>query len=381
MTDRWKIGNYAFTYNPHSNSLDYASQNNPINTLNGLTTNVNLFYDKKSTFEIDLYEHRTYIDSPTPLSANTASALSYISISEDQTNEYMILLSKKNLSGTYLGAVDKFHKDGSYVGTYNIVSGNSITPPNAQYLKSVTYTNTGMAILYNDGTESTILLTDENAVVNRNYIYTDQGTTYDGSVGNLVSIAWDFNKNIYGLNQYGNVYAIDRSTGTSSLIFSTDDCTDNLSTGNSPYNSIGVFEDQGYLYIIILTNKNTLNYYDFTGNIRNSISTITNNINDFSFCNYSGDTYFFTNSFGNGNLIKLHPNTVRIDLDIIKKQISSGQVTAYDENSVPMVLDVTNIQITRKRNMNEARYVVQFQATIAYKNRGYNMAYNSVINK
>jgi hypothetical protein len=92
------------------------------------------------------------------------------------------------------------------------------------------------------------------------------------------------------------------------------------------------------------------------------------NVLAISYSNYSGDYFAVFSS----KILQVFPNTARIDVEYLKFIIANGQVTVYDENNLPAVLVIKDMTIDRDSNTNEARYEVQFSATIAYSNIGFN---------
>lgn len=361
--NRWKLGNYEMTINPSQNTFTANAQNQSVGTVNGTVSNPNLFYTKQIQFQIDIYEDRTSVDSVPTLSFASGT---YLSVAEDRLLEQLFMLNKS-------GKIDVYRKDATIVSNITISGTSSITLPstNPNYICK---TDSGIALLYIQSTGSQLLVTDENGVAKSKYIYSNIFSGLAWNFGDTPT--WNFGNTLYTLDSFGRIYSLDMSSGASALFTQMDDFISNSSVGIKPYSSLMMCEKQGNIYLVMLKNKNTLIYIRLTdGKIINNISTIKNNVVDLSYSDYSGDSFILMSS----GLYKITTNTARLDIDIIKNQISNGQVTVLNEHSIPTVIYCDTAQVNRLRNMNESRYEVQFNAYVAYDKKGYGGAWYNLI--
>jgi hypothetical protein len=345
---RWQLGDYIVKYNPKTNSKSWQADQDIIMNVNGQISNPNLIFKGTQNFVIDVFEKPTY-STPSVLSGSA----SYIGASEKRVNEYMYLLK----SG---GVFDVRKKDNTLIGTYTIVSGNGFTVPVIRP-QSISHYDSGVAFISSDGNSSNLLMTDENGVINRKYTYSTDDLKYGEE------IIWDYGTNFLALNPYGKIYKV-TMTGTSSFLYQFDDYDSNFSSSYKKYTSIMMTTKNNKPYIGVLQDKKDIVYIDYsTLEISCKAETGLFNVIDICNSNYSGDSFAVMSN----KINKLYPNTSRLDIEYLKTVVCSGEITVYDEYSVPTVLVIKDMSVSRQENKNESRYEVEFSADIGYTNMGF----------
>jgi hypothetical protein len=344
---KWKLGSYIVKYNPKSNIKSWQSQQDIKINMNGEVSNPNLAYNGTHQFSIDIYEKPTYSDI-------TVISGTYIGATEKRINERMYLLKSD-------GTFDIKDKNNILYGSYTIVSGNGVSLPSVKPSSLIHY-DSGLAFIYKEASQATLVKTDENGVANRKYIYSSDDLKYGED------ICWDYGNYFLALNPYGNIYRIDINTGVSSLLYSFDDYQSNLASSFKRYTSIFMFQKNSSFYIGILQDGKDLLFIDYQSlDIVCKAETGMGNILAISYSNYSGDCF----SVFSSKIYQTYPNTSRIDVEYLKNIISNGQITIYDEMNVPLILSVKDMSITRNSNTNEARYEITINANISYSNVGF----------
>jgi hypothetical protein len=345
---RWKLGNYTVKINPKSNSKTWDAQQNETINMNGEVSNPNLVWNGSQDFTIDVYEKPTY-------SQTTTLTGSYIGATEKRLDEKLYLLT----SG---GTFDVKGKTNTSFGSHTIVTGNGVTLPPVKP-SSINHWDSGLAFIYHEATQATLLVTDENGVANRKYIYSTDDSKY------VEDVCWDYSSYWLTLNPYGQIYKVDTTTGVSSFLFQFDDYDANKSASKKRYTSIFAIEKNAKICIGILQDGRDLVFIDYLAlEIICKSELKLGNVLAVSYSNYSEDYFAVFSS----KILQVFPNTARIDIEYLKFIIANGQVTIYDENNMPSILVIKNMSIDRDSNTNEARYEVQFSATIAYSNIGFN---------
>jgi hypothetical protein len=349
---RWKIGDfdgYEFKYNPKSDNKGWSANEGTIMNMNGNISNPNLFYKGIQRFSIDLY------DKPTSVSKTYKVSGSYISLSEHYFTSKLYLL-KNN------GTFEVKNSDGGVTVVKTVTGTASVTLPSSIYPLSITCMNGELAFLYRSASDVTILITDENGLAIRKYIY----NTASGDVSLSESICWDFGTTIYILNPYGKIYSLNGSTLT--FLYEFPDYTTNKDALNKKYTGIMPTIKNGQMFLGILENKKDIIFLDNAMKVSCKVGTGMSNIAGVSHSNTSKGYYIIVGT----KVLQLFPNICRLDLKIIKEIIAKGQVTAFDELGFPSILSVTDMSITRHKNMHEARYEVEFNAEIVVNNQTQN---------
>jgi hypothetical protein len=204
-------------------------------------------------------------------------------------------------------------------------------------------------------------MTDENGVINRKYTYSTDDLKYGEE------IIWDYGTNFLALNPYGKIYKV-TMTGTSSFLYQFDDYDSNFSSSYKKYTSIMMTTKNNKPYIGVLQDKKDIVYIDYsTLEISCKAETGLFNVIDICNSNYSGDSFAVMSN----KINKLYPNTSRLDIEYLKTVVCSGEITVYDEYSVPTVLVIKDMSVSRQENKNESRYEVEFSADIGYTNMGF----------
>lgn len=348
---RWTLGNYTLKYNPKTLNKSWTPQNQPNVGANGLITNPNLLYNGTQSFSVEVY------DKPTKATTSSITG-SYIGISEQRANEQMYLL--KNNS-----TFDVKKKDNTLVGTFTIVTGNGVTLPTGNPI-SINDWDSGLAFIYPNSSGNQLLITGENGVANRKYIYSSDDSKY------IEDIAWDYNKNFVALNPYGKIYTIDTTSGTETFLYQFSDYDSNKSNSKKRYTSLMVYDKNGSYYLGILRDSTDIIFIDYSSlEIVSKSETGMNNLLAISYSNYSDNTFALLSS----KTLQITLNTCRIDVLQIKKAISGGLVTIGDENGMQYQLTVTQSSVTRDPNSNEARYEVTIDGNIAYNGIGFGNAW------
>jgi hypothetical protein len=345
---RWRIGNYEMKYNPSQVSKSYRAVTGANMNVDGTASNTNLLYEGTQNFTVELYEKPTSVSrTPTFTFANGL----YIGIAEDRVFEDVYLLKTNSV-------VDVKKKNGTAVKSFTI-TGGSITLPSGNPI-TLCHMDSEVAFLYRDATSSTILITDENGIANRKYIYSNAL----GDVSYLDSIGYNYDQNLYVANPYGKIYTINKDTGVNTFIMEFDDFSANKSGAIKKYKSLHIFEKQGNLFIGLLVNGDII-YLNELLEVSCKAETKMSNIVHISYSNYT-DKYFILMST---NVKEMTANTCRLDIEIIKQIIASGMVTVYNELNLAHVMTIRSMRVNRKRNMGESRYELSLDGTIAYSNQ------------
>lgn len=348
---RWTLGSYTLKYNPKTLSKSWTPQNQPNVGANGLMTNPNLLFNGTQSFSIEVY------DKPTKSTVSSITG-SYIGISEKRVNEQMYLL--KNNS-----TFDVKKKDNTLIGTHTIVTGNGVVLPTGNPI-SINDWDSGLAFIYSNSSGNQLLITDENGVANRKYIYSSDDSKY------IEDIAWDYNSNFVALNPYGGIYTINTSTGAETLLYQFDDYNSNKSSSKKRYTSIIVYDKNGEYYLGVLRDSTDIIFVDYNSlDIVSKSETGMGNLLAISYSNYSDNTFALLSS----KTLQITLNTCRLDILQIKNAISGGLVTVSDENGVNYRLSITQSSVTRDPNGNEARYEVSIDGNIAYAGIGFGNAW------
>lgn len=348
---RWILGNYTLKYNPKTLSKTWSPQT-PVNVgANGLITNPNLLFNGQQSFSIEIY------DKPTKATVSTVTG-SYIGITEKRVNEHLFLLK----SG---GAFDEKDKSNVIYGSHTITSGNGVSLPSGSP-SSINHWDTGLAFIYPSSNQASLLITDENGVANRKYIYSSDDSKY------ITDIAWDYNSKFIALNPYGQIYTIDTSTGAEALLFQFDDYSTNKSISKNRYSSIIMYDKNGKYYMGVLTDSQDILFIDYVNLIIVSKSeTGLNNQLAISYSNYSNATFSLLSS----KVMSVALNTCRLEIEQLKTTLNAGQVTVTDEQGFQYVLVIATMGVTREPNSNEARYEVSIDGNIAYTGMGFGNAW------
>lgn len=348
---RWTLGNYTLKYNPKTLNKSWSPQNQVNIGVNGLISNPNLLYQGTQTFSIEVYEK--------PTEATTSSLTgTYVGISEKRVNAQMYLLK---LNGTF----DVKNKDNSLVSTHTIVSGNGISLPTGTPT-SINDWDSGLAFMYSNSSGNQLLITDENGIANRKYIYNSDDSRY------IEDIAWDYNSNFVALNPYGQIYTINTSTGVETLAYQFGDYATNKSSSIKRYTSIFMYVKNESYYIGVLIDKKDILFIDYsTYDSVCKAYTGTNNLLAVSYSSYSGDSFALCGFTTSSKIEKLTYNTCRIDIEQIKSAVVNGQVSINDENGFPYMLGIRTLTVTRDPNGNEARYEVTIDGDLIYVGMGF----------
>jgi hypothetical protein len=346
---KWNLGGYDVKYNPKENGKSWNAQNQITINMNGEVSNPNLNYNGTQKFTIDIYDKPTYANN----TANINGA--YIAISEKRTTERMFLLKSTN-------AFDVKSKDGvTTYGTYTITGTASVVLPPTNPT-SMIHIDTEVAFIYKESTKSTIVITDENGVANRKYIYSTD------DIASAEHISWDNGSSLYMLNPYGKIYTVDKTTGTYTFLYQFDDYSYNSSLTKKKYTGIIHIKKAGKYYIGVLQDKSDIVFLDkITLEIVCKTETRKSNIVNLCYSDYSDNFFMLLGQ----KVLQFYPNTARIDVEYLKSIIANGQITIYDEMNIPSVLSVKDMSVLRKRNTNEAMYEVSINADIAYTNIGF----------
>jgi hypothetical protein len=331
---RWKLGSYQLKYNPKADSRSKRATEGEQVSVTGLVSNPNLYYDNNINFAIDLYDKPTYYEA-SYLSTFTA-------------NKYAAMTEKKVSGSLYclrLGAVDIIYKD----GTPNVVLTHSyIGAPIA-----IAHLDDKIALLLGSGSNGSLYITDENLNQISKYTITDPDYLSSSSM------AWDGGSYLYILNKYGRIYRTDISNGDTVLVSQFDDFTNNKTNLLSVYKGMHIVN--GFIGFI----KNiTLTYLDSGMNAIYG-NDIPNNPSLSNLVNLSYGT--FTKDFcvlGSTNIIKLHPNICGIDIESIKNELKNGVVVVTDDKGAKINVIISSVDITRKRNKQDARFEVTFSGRI-----------------
>lgn len=346
---RWRLDTYELKYNPSQLSKQYRAKTGANLNIDGTMSNTNIDYDGSQDFTIDLYEKPTKTTSlPVTFTNNL-----YIAVSEDRVFEDVYLLRTNSI-------VDIKKKTGVAVRSFTITA-TTVTLPTGNPI-SMAHMDSEVAFLYRDATSSTVLITDENGSALRKYIYNNTL----GDISYLDSIGFDYNKTLYATNPYGKIYSIDKTNGDQAFLVQFGDFSTNQSGGVKKYKSIHVLEKQGRQFIGLVTNGDII-YLNSEYEVSCKAQTGLTNVAHVSFSNYV-DKYLVLMSNG---LREMTTNTCRLDIDIIKKIISSGMVTVYNELNLAHIMTITGMRVSRKKNMSEARYEISLEGTIAYSNQTY----------
>lgn len=344
---RWTLGNYTLKYNPKTLSKSWSPQAQVNIGANGLISNPNYLYQGTQTFAIEVY------DKPTKAVASSLTG-SYIGVSEKRVNEQMYLL-KNN------GTFDVKNKDNSLVGTHTIISGNGVALPSGSPI-AINDWDSGLSFIYPNTSGNQLLITDENGVANRKYIYNSDDCKY------IEDIAWDYNSQFIALNPYGQIYQINTTNGTETMLYQFSDYIANKVSSIKKYTSIFMYIKNGDSYIGVLTDTKDVLFIDYISNkIVCKAETGMSNLLAMSYSSYSGDSFALLSN----KVVKVTYNTCRIDIEQIKSIVDNGQVTINDENGFPYMLGIKTVSITRDPNGNEARYEVTIDGDIVYVGRGF----------
>lgn len=344
---RWTLGNYTLKYNPSTVSKTWNPLTDVNINANGQISNPNLTFNGTQSFTIDIY------DEPTNQTSSPISG-SYIGVSEKRINERMYLLK----SG---GIFDVKGKDGTLYETHTVATGNGITLPTTKPT-SIIHFDTGLAFMYKEATQSSLLITDENGVSNRKYIYSSDDLKY------AEDVAWDYNSSFIALNPYGKIYTINTSTGTETFLYQFDDYSTNFSNSFKRYTDIIMYQKNNNLYIGVLRDSKDVIFIDYVSlNIVCKSETGLGNILSISYSNYSGDSFCVFSS----KVMQTSLNTCRIDIEILKSIVANVQVQISDEQGFPYVLAIKTMSANRIYNKNEARYQVTIEGDIVYTNIGF----------
>jgi hypothetical protein len=169
---RWTLGDYTLKYNPKALNKSWTPQNQANIGANGLISNPNLLYNGIQSFTAEIY------DKPTNTTVSSITG-SYIGVSEQRSNEQMYLLKSNS-------TFDVKKKDNTLVGTFTIATGNGVTLPTGNPI-SINDFDGSLAFVYPNASGNQLLITGENGVANRKYIYSSDDCKY------IEDIAWDFN--------------------------------------------------------------------------------------------------------------------------------------------------------------------------------------------
>lgn len=354
---RWTLGGYELKYNPSSNEKEWSSDDSIITNINGNTSNPNLAYSGSQRFSIDIY------DEPTRISKNNYVGWGFVSISEKKINERLYLLGID-------GNIYVHDKSGGIHGSFEVTSGTTVTKPTGEPKSIAHLSSNEIAVLYkNDSTQSTVAICDENGVVNRKYVYSNAS----GDISSIGSIVELNDSLLYGLSPRGMIFSIDINNGNDSFVYKFE--SDSDSEVDNSYKSIIKNKKNNKVFIGVLRDNGDLVFINEKFEV-SCISEFKNSgISDISMSDYSGD-YF---SIVRGNVFQAHPNTCRLDIDIIKNIISSGNIEVYDELGFPSIIVVSDLNISRKRNMYESRYEVSFNSKIAYNNKTFDNIWQSSV--
>jgi hypothetical protein len=296
-------------------------------------------------------------DKPTKSVVSSITG-SYIGISEKRVNEQMFLL-KNNSS------FDIKKKDNTLIGTHTITSGNGVTLPTGNPI-AINDWDSGLAFIYPNSSGNQLLLTDENGIANRKYIYSSDDSKY------IEDIAWDYNSNFVALNPYGQIYTINTTTGAETLLYQFDDYSTNKSSSKKRYTSLIVYDKNASYYIGVLRDSSDIVFVDYGSlEIVSKSETGMSNLLAISYSNYSDNTFALLSS----KTLQITLNTCRIDVLQIKDTLSNGLVTISDENGMQYKLAITQSSVTRDPNGNEARYEITIDGNIAYTGIGFGNAW------
>jgi hypothetical protein len=84
-----------------------------------------------------------------------------------------------------VGTFDIKGKTNTSFGSHTIVTGNGVTLPPVKP-SAINHWDSGLAFIYHEATQATLLVTDENGVANRKYIYSIDDSKY------VEDICWDY---------------------------------------------------------------------------------------------------------------------------------------------------------------------------------------------
>jgi hypothetical protein len=225
----------------------------------------------------------------------------------------------------------------NYVG--GLASGNAT---------AITHMDDRIATLFNNGSTGNLVISDESCVQISKYTITD--TDYI----NALSIAYDYVSKIYVLNKYGKVFTTDPTNGTTTLIYQFSDYATNQSSGLAKYKGLHSLNN-----FMGMTINNTIAYFDSNFNLVFATDIQPNAIIDgivaISHGYASGDFYMLTGT----KIIKMFPNTCGVDIATIKNIIKNGFVQITNENNYALNVNIKSMDITRKRNKQDARYEIK----------------------
>lgn len=335
---RWSLGSYPFKYNPHSDERKYGATEKEVISVTGAISNPNEFFEKEISIEFDLYDKPTYYERST--------------VSKFMPNKY-VGISEKRVTGELfclrLGTVDVMSSNGSNVSKRDYsFAGTPI---------SIAHMDDRLALLIRDtATTGSLYITDENCNQISKYTITDNDYL------DSLSMSWDLGAQVYVLNKYGKIFNINVNTGASRLLVQYDDFIANKSNGEAKYNSL-----HHYLGFLGFVNSGRLTYTDSNlgaiyGNdippIR--IDGAAERIVGMSYGNFTGSFHILLET----GIKKAYPNVCGVDIERIRKEISNGIVLVTDDKKNSFYIIVKDMQTTRNRNKQDARYVVSINGTI-----------------
>lgn len=351
---RWKLGNYELKMNPKELGKSYSGKNQVNTNVNGQVSNANTIYEGSIDFQIDVFEPPSKV-SRTPLYTVYNSV---VDMSERRTTEQLYTL-RYNLGDVYV-----YNKDGYLAKQIVPKTTTGITLP-AVKPTSIAHCDSEIALLYAESTQATVIYFDENGNPIRKYIYS---STSFGDLAFTSSIAWDYGSNLYMMNKYGKIYVAGRTTGTSLFLMETEDFSTNKANTKVVYRSLHCINKQGYTYLGFLKDGDKVYYVDVAMNFV-AMANLDAVVSVLSYGGYSDEYLVVKNS----NIVHhANVNRCRIDIDIIKKILSVGQVTMYNELNLPTVVAVKSIGVERVAHKEEARYEVSIEGSIVSSGLGFN---------
>lgn len=327
MKRRWKFGVYDLKYNPKSLSGGKTATGDILMTANGLVSSNNQYYEEELQFTFDIYEKPTNFLS----AIKTYSNSYYTSVTEDDFTANLTVLRK----GTNL--CDVFTKAGTTVAL-----GKSLNLDGGSIVSSIVRINSSnIACMFPTGN---LIICADNGVQIGKYTYTDQ------DIKDTISMTWDGNTYIYLLNKFGRIFKVNRSNGSVSTECTFADFGTNKSNAKPSYTGIHL-TNNGYIGVV---NGNRILYFNMQYDVIHSISLPIDSVSSISYGQYSGSYYITTDSLLRGFL----PNMSPIEVDKIKKQLSTGKITIVDENNISNSLFVKKMSIDRIRNLQDSRYEI-----------------------
>lgn len=313
----FKYGNYAFTYNPQSYSKSLELIGDKIITENGRLIIQPTSYRESLSLTSIFYQPINKLKEIVSVNLNS---------------QCIDFLDNTFYIGTSSGKIDKYNQNLVYLSQLsptlleNNIVGIAVSSTNIYLLCQVGTTNTHyIYVLNHSGIEVT------------HYTYTS---------GIASSLAF-LDGSLYKQKKDGNIEKIDPANGN---VVATYNCiinyiTNNLS-GSCFYNGyyITVYSNQE-IYVVDLTLNKVIDHIligrTYDPDVQPGVSII--------------DLVYTSENFpaleiNKDKILRLHLNTVSVDIYSLEKEIKKGKLTLTDNNNIDYMVNVNDYNITKLEN-------------------------------